>query len=87
MRPVLTSTVVEMLIAIVWRGWSAQVRILKDGAEVARLPKGVHFGEQALLKNQRRNADVVAATEVVVLEMSQEDFQGIANKVRAHVLL
>merc|ERR1719473_313368 len=62
-----------------------EVKILKDGTEVARLKRGAHFGEQALLKDQRRNADVVATTDVRVLSLSQRDFLSLSHKVRTHV--
>ena len=59
-----------------------EVKVLIDGAEVARLQRGAHFGEQALLTNELRNADVIATDEVAVLELSQEDFQPIVAQVR-----
>ena len=60
-----------------------EVKVLKDGLEVARLHKGAHFGEQALLKvvAQRRTADVVATTEIQVLEMSKEAFTAVAAEL------
>ena len=42
-----------------------------DRHEVARLEPGAHFGEQALLKNQLRTADVVAMSTVCALDISQ----------------
>ena len=54
-----------------------EVKIVKDGIEVARLKSGAHFGEQALLKKQRRTADVIALTQIKVLEISKEDFMPI----------
>ena len=50
---------------------------------MARLQRGAHFGEQALVQDQRRTADVVATTEVQVLEMSQANFQAIAADIKA----
>ena len=42
-----------------------KVRILVDGKTVALLDSGAFFGEQALITDQKRAADVVAATQCV----------------------
>ena len=48
-----------------------EVNVLVKGNVVAQLGKGAHFGEQALLTAQPRNADVIATTQCTVLEMTQ----------------
>ena len=48
---------------------------------MVRLKGGAFFGEQALIKAQKRNADVIAAGECLVLEMGQKAFQVV--RVRA----
>ena len=48
-----------------------KVKILVNGNQVAELGSGAFFGEQALMKAQPRNADVVAVGKCLVLELKQ----------------
>ena len=45
-----------------------------DGVVVATLGPGDFFGEAAILETTRRTADVIAATEMTLLEMFGADF-------------
>ena len=48
------------------------VSVRVDNAEVAALKAGDFFGEMALLTGERRAADVIAATDVVVVEIAKD---------------
>lgn len=53
---------------------------LKSPEIITRLKPGVVFGEMSLLENKPRNASVIAATEdVVVLELTKDNFISILN--------
>ena len=52
-----------------------KVRVVVNGTQVAELEDGAFFGERALIKEQPRNADVVAVGECLVLEMGMKDFK------------
>jgi small-conductance mechanosensitive channel len=54
---------------------TVSVRI--EGREVARLAEGEFFGEMALLTGARRTADVVAAGDVVAIEIGKEALQPV----------
>lgn len=74
---------------IVHRG-EVSVRRVEDDTidEIARLDEGDVFGEISLLTGERRTADVVACTDVVVLEISKEALQPLieATPELAHEL-
>lgn len=62
---------------VVHRG-EVSVRLPERGyEEVARLGAGAVFGEMALLTGESRNADVVAATDVAVLEIGKAALQPV----------
>lgn len=53
---------------------------LKAPEQIAQLPPGVIFGEMSLLENKPRNASVIAATDdVIVLELTKDNFLSIIN--------
>ena len=53
---------------------------LKSPEQIARLRPGVVFGEMSLLENKPRNASVIAATDdVIVLELTKDNFLSIIN--------
>ena len=47
------------------------VDVIRDGTKVARLGAGDFVGEMALLRNEPRNADVVAVTEATVFALGR----------------
>ncbi|MBK7860276.1 MAG: mechanosensitive ion channel [Archangiaceae bacterium] len=51
-----------------------EVQVSRGGAEVARLQRGAYLGEMSLLTGDPRSATVIAATDVVVLELDREAF-------------
>lgn len=65
---------------IVARG-SVSVRAARSGAEVTRLERGQYFGEMSLLTGEPRSATVVAASDVLLLEMDRPLFAAL---FRAH---
>jgi CRP-like cAMP-binding protein len=50
-----------------------------DGAEVARLGPGTHFGAIALIADRRRTATVTAATELHTYVMTLWDFRSFVQ--------
>lgn len=48
--------------------------VRRDGVELKRYQAGDYFGETALILGQPRNADVVASTDVVLVEVARYDF-------------
>ena len=59
---------------------SADVRVA--GETIATLEKGDVFGEMAIVSGQKRNADVVATSEMVLASMMVWDFRGMVEKHR-----
>lgn len=53
---------------------SGRVRVVMDGAPIARLTEGQFFGELALLTGEGRAASVVAETDLSTLTLSSESF-------------
>lgn len=62
---------------------SGQVSVSIDGKTVATLKSGDYFGENALLRNEPRNATITADTPVSALRISREKFQtlGLNDKL------
>lgn len=56
---------------------NGQATVLKKGKPIARLERGDHFGEIALLRDIPRTASIVAETELECLVLSGKTFQGI----------
>jgi small-conductance mechanosensitive channel len=56
---------------------SGMVSVRVDEAEIARLGEGDVFGEMALLTGENRAADVVALTDVVVIEITKDALQPV----------
>ena len=54
--------------------------INKDGIKLAQLTTGDTFGEEALISDARRNANVKAATDVTLMRLGKEDFQTLLNE-------
>jgi len=54
-----------------------EAQVLVDGKEIARLKGGQYFGETALLRNQPRNATIIAATKIEAIKISREQFQDL----------
>ncbi|MDP1794670.1 MAG: cyclic nucleotide-binding domain-containing protein [Acidimicrobiales bacterium] len=64
---------------------AGQAEVERDGEVVARLRAGGHFGETALLKNERRNATVRATTPARVLRVDNDTFHAlVAAAVTRH---
>lgn len=53
---------------------SGSVRVLIDGAEVARIEKGGFFGEMALITDDRRSATVETLEDTELQVFLKEDF-------------
>lgn len=51
-----------------------EVKVLADDQEIARLGEKESVGEMSILDAEPRSASVFAATDVVLLEIKQEDF-------------
>lgn len=51
-----------------------EVAVARGGTVVARLQRGAYLGEMSLLTGDARSATVVAASDVVVLELDREAF-------------
>jgi len=73
---------VEHVFYIVVDGKVAISQRLKDGGtrHLASNGAGAFFGEMALIENKPRAAQVVTATEVTVLEISEDDFNQLLRK-------
>jgi CRP-like cAMP-binding protein/Zn-dependent protease len=56
---------------------SGQVDVIREGAVVASLGPGDHFGEIALLTDEPRNATVVAHTPLRVFSLDREGFASV----------
>lgn len=54
-----------------------EAEVSRDGEVVARLGPGTFFGETALLFDQPRNANVVAATDMQVEVIERRDFKDL----------
>ncbi len=52
-----------------------EVKVERDGAEVARLGPGEFFGELALMSGERRNATVVAADALETYVLGEDEFR------------
>ena len=59
---------------------SGEVRIVIDGAEVARLGPGSPFGETALVENLHRNASVVSEGYSTGYQLNKDDFDKLRSK-------
>jgi len=51
----------------------------KEGIKLANLSMGDTFGEEALISEAKRNAHVVAATDVTLMRLGNEDFRKLLN--------
>jgi len=52
----------------------------KEGIKLANLSMGDTFGEEALISEAKRNAHVVAATDVTLMRLGNEDFRKLLNE-------
>jgi PPM family protein phosphatase len=59
---------------------SGSVRLSKDGAVVARLDKGQHFGEMSLVDRSVRSLDAAAAEPTRLISINRKDFYEIIKK-------
>ena len=59
---------------------SGTVRLSKDGAVVARLTKGQHFGEMSLVDRSMRSLTAVAAEPSRLVTINRKDFYEIIKK-------
>jgi len=53
------------------------VIVRREGADVASLGPGAHFGEMALLNQKPRSATVIAERRTTLLQLSREDFHAL----------
>lgn len=58
---------------------SGNATVHRDGAEVAKLGPGDHFGEIALLAHSPRTATVVADTDLVVEAFDRHEFAALLD--------
>lgn len=56
---------------------AGEVRVVVDGREIARRQRGDIVGEMALLSQEPRHADLIAAGEVRVLSLDQPSFESL----------
>ncbi len=49
-------------------------KVLRDGVEIDTMGPGDFFGEMSLVYHQPRNADVVATSDMIVLDMNSREF-------------
>lgn len=54
--------------------------INKEGIKLAQLTAGDTFGEEALISDARRNANVKAATDVTLMRLGKEDFHRLLKE-------
>ena len=59
---------------------SGSVRVVRDGATIARIGPGDFFGELSVLDGQPRSAQVVAETPTVCLALASWDFEAIVHE-------
>ena len=52
----------------------------KEGVKLAELTMGDTFGEEALISEAKRNAHVVASTDVSLMRLGKEDFRKLLNE-------
>jgi CRP-like cAMP-binding protein len=52
----------------------------KEGIKLANLGMGDTFGEEALISEAKRNAHVVAATDVTLMRLGKDDFRKLLNE-------
>ena len=55
--------------------------VTRDGAHLADLGPGEHFGEMGTMTDARRNARVVATTPVTAIVMTSQDLRSIAREI------
>jgi serine/threonine protein phosphatase PrpC len=53
------------------------VSVRREGADIASLGPGAHFGEMALLNQKPRSATVIAERPTTLLRLSREDFHAL----------
>lgn len=56
---------------------TAEVR--RDGVKIDEMGPGDFFGEMSLIDHQPRNADVVATSDMIVLDMSAREFASMLD--------
>ncbi len=59
---------------------SGNVKVVKDGKELAQLGPSDFFGEIGLITGQKRTADIIAETDVELMELKKEDVDTIVTK-------
>jgi serine/threonine protein phosphatase PrpC len=59
---------------------SGSVRLSKDGAVLARLDKGQHFGEMSLVDRSVRSLNAIAAEATRLVSINRKDFYEIIKK-------
>lgn len=52
----------------------------REGIKLAELSMGDTFGEEALIADAKRNANVTAATDATVMRLGKEDFRKLLNE-------
>jgi CRP-like cAMP-binding protein len=60
-----------------------QASVRRNGRKIATLGPGQYFGELALLDRRPRSATVVSETEMLLLILGQQQFNGVLDAVPA----
>jgi CRP-like cAMP-binding protein len=63
-----------------------QVRVIRDGAQIATMGPGDFFGELSVLDRQPRNASVIAETPTTCLALASWDLEAVLMKDAALTL-
>jgi CRP/FNR family transcriptional regulator, cyclic AMP receptor protein len=62
---------------------TGRAEVLRDGEHVADLGPGDFLGEMGIVDKARRNASVVARSEMSLIVMTEQDFRGMARAMPA----
>lgn len=58
---------------------SGTAQVLRDGVKIDDMGPGDFFGEMSLIDHQPRNADVVATSDMIVLDMNAREFASMLD--------
>lgn len=72
------------MLCFIYKGEAITQKPQDDGGflELARQGRGEYFGEMALIRNARRTASVVAATELILLCLDKESFERLLSPLK-----
>ncbi|KYF48691.1 cyclic nucleotide-binding domain-containing protein, partial [Toxoplasma gondii ARI] len=58
----------------------------QEPIELGRLQAGVYFGEMAVIKNQRRTASIIAATDLTLFCLDKGSFERVLGRVKGKMI-